>query len=143
MNLYVQKFTVRHNGERYKAGEVIENVPDDIGKNLVNNSNGTIIELPQLKSKEVIKQPQITIDPATKKEDDLEDESKKNIKSEEKKENESGDNKNDGGNSEGEEKETDGNEEHEDNDQMTELPSADLTATVKPAAKTKKTKVEK
>lgn len=141
MNLYVQKFTVRHNGKRYKAGEVIENVPDDIGKNLVDNSNGTIVELPQLKSQEIFKQPQSTLDSVTKKDDDLEDESKKVIKSEEKKDNESGDN--DDEDPEGEEKETDSHEEHEDNDQMTELPSADLTATVKPAAKTKKTKAEK
>ena len=42
MNILVEKYRVRHNGKKYKAGDVISGIPADEAKKLVEESHGSL-----------------------------------------------------------------------------------------------------
>jgi hypothetical protein len=46
-NLMIKKFNVKYEGERYGPGDIMYDVPADLAKKLVEESNGTIVEIPK------------------------------------------------------------------------------------------------
>lgn len=45
MDVLVKKFTVRFEGKRYGAEQIIKNMPDDVARELEANSSGNVILL--------------------------------------------------------------------------------------------------
>lgn len=42
MNILVEKYRVRHNGKKYKAGDVIQGIPAEEAEKLVKESHGSL-----------------------------------------------------------------------------------------------------